>query len=113
MDTNNYGVLMKKILLLSLILFPVFSHAFSSANSTAFVGYQTQLSTGDFLVISSGWGPKMAQEALADTQDYLENGNLSILLDTLIKQKQSNDSSLSREEALDLVIEDAKNITSK
>lgn len=101
---------MKKMLLISVILFPVISHAFSSANSTAYAGYQTQLSTAGFLVVSSGYGPKMAQETLADTQEYLENGTLSILLGTLIQQKQASDSSLSTAEALDLVIEDAKNV---
>jgi hypothetical protein len=85
------------------------SHAFSAAESL----YQTQLTTGDILVVSSGYGPKMAQVVLADTQEYLLNGNVSILLDSMIKEKQSNDADLSVKEALDLVIEDANNVINK
>lgn len=101
---------MKKILLLSVILFPVMSHALSIADSTAMVGYGTQVSTGDFLVVSSGYGPKMAQEILADTQEYESSGDMSILLDALIKARLNADSSLSENDALDLVVDDASKV---
>jgi hypothetical protein len=97
------GDFMKKTILAILLLLPVISHAIGPSVSTGMELYTSEgLSTkGDF---------KEASQVIADSQEYIVSGNISILLSTKLHDKTSLDNSLSLEEALDLIVLEANTI---
>lgn len=62
-------------------------------------------------LILSSWTFEEKQEAaqvINDSQEYLQSGTLSVLLNQKINEIQENDQDLSLEDALDLIVETAQ-----
>lgn len=107
---------MKKItitLMFATYLVSINAHAFS-ANEVKGLVEMTSMIPGNITENTAAHlNLKEAIQVVDDLQEYAQSGELSVFLNQKIKETQTQDGSLSEEEALDLIIENTKKILDK